>query len=326
MALNPSSFVTRTALENFSIRAANEMTDYIADQVFTPIIVGKDSIKVYQYDTSGFRVSNTKKASSAEADLVDYGVFTTDRTPLLNKLAGEYDPADAKNFDVPVNQLQQDTARTIMDRLMLAREIQMADKALLTTNYPSDLTATLAAGSTWLDSSGDPEGNAGVARAAVKARCGKSPNAAAMSWTTFEKLRGAPYFIDRMKYTNASATADGFKVMLAAWLGVKELHICAALKNTNQEGNATQSLTDVWGDEVLFYVKDDTASLRSMRYGAKYLRNQLYTYSYQDDRRGSGDGRIQRIEVGWWYSLEAGAVVSSTDSDFSAGYLLKNVV
>jgi len=326
MALNPSSFITRTALENFSIRAANEMTDYIADQVFTPVIVGKDSIKVYQYDTSNFRVSNSKKASGAEADLVDYGVFTTDRTPLLNKLAGEYDPADAKNFDVPVNQLQQDTARTVMDRLMLAREIQMADKVLTTTNYPSDLTATLAGGSTWLDASGDPEGNAAVARAAVKARCGKSPNAAAMAWTTYEKLRGAPYFIDRMKYTTASVSGDAFKGMLAAWLGVKELHICAALKNTNAEGSATQTLSDVWGDEILFFVKDDSASLRSMRFGAKYLRNQLYTYQYQIDERGSGDGRIQRVELGWWYSLEAGAVVSSSDSDFAAGYLLKNVV
>ena len=326
MPLNPSSFITRTALESLSIRAANEMTDFVADEIFTPVIVGKDAIKVYQYDTSNFRVTESKKASGAEADLVDYGVFTTDRSPLLNKLAGEYDPADAKNFDVPVASLEQDTALNIMERLMLSREIQMATKVLTTTNYPSDLTATLGAGDTWLLAAGDPEGNAATARAAVKTRCGKAPNAAAMSWTTFEKLRAAPYFIDRMKYTSASATGDAFKSMLAAWLGVQELHICRAQKNVNIEGNATQTLSDVWGDEVLFYVKQPSQSLRQMRFGANYVRNQLYTYKYQVNERGSGDGRIQRIEMGWWYSLEAGAVVSSADADFSAGYLLKNVV
>ena len=326
MALNPSSFITRTPLESLSIRAANEATDFIADEIFTPVIVGKDAVKVYQYDTSNFRSVETRKASGAEADLVDYGVFTTDRSPVLNKLAGEFDPADAKNFDLPVAQLEQDTALNIMDKLLLSREIQMATKVLTTTNYPSDLTATLSAGSTWLDSAGDPEGNAATARAAVKTRSGKVPNAAALSWTTFEKLRAAPYFIDRMKYTSASASGDEFRNMLAAWLGVKDLFVCRAQKNTNLEGNATQTLTDVWADEILFYVREPSQSLRQMRFGAKYIRNQLYTYKYQVNERGSGDGRIQRLEMGWWYSLEAGAVVSSSDTDFAAGYLLKNVV
>lgn len=326
MALDPSLFQTTTPLENFSIRASNDMSGYIADEVFTPVIVNKTAIKVYQYDVSQFRARSSVKASGAEADLVDYAVFTRDRTPLLNKFAAEYDPADTQNFDAPVAQLAQDAALIVMDSLMLSREIQMATKALTTTNYPSALTATLAAGSTWLDSGGDPEGNAATARAAVFNSCMKAPNAAAMSWTTFEKLRAAPYFIDRMKYTSASVTEDGFKSMLKSWLGVESLSICKAKKTTAVEGNATQTIADVWGDEILFYVKSPGQSLRTMSYGRNYLRNQLYTYQYQVNERGSGDGRIQRLEMGWWYSLEAGAVVSSSDSDFSAGYLLVNVV
>lgn len=325
MALDPSLFQTTTPLENFSIRASNEMGAYIADEVFSPVIVNKTAIKVYQYDSSQFRARTSLKASGAEADLVDYAVFTRDRTPLLNKFAAEYDPADSQNFDAPVAQLAQDAALIVMDSLMLSKEVQMATKALTTSNYPSDLTATLAADATWISAGGDPEGNAATARQAVFNRCMKAPNAAAMSWTTFEKLRAAPYFIDRMKYTNAAPTEDGFKVMLKAWLGVQFLHICSAKKTTSIEGAAV-TITDVWGDEILFYVKSPGQSLRTMSYGRNYLRNQLYTYQYQVNERGSGDGRIQRLEMGWWYSLEAGAVVSSSDSDFSAGYLLTNVV
>lgn len=326
MALNPTLFQTTTPLENFSIRAANEMSGYIADEVFTPVIVSKTAIKVYQYDISQIRSRDSRKDSKAEADLIDYGVFTTDRTPLLNKFAAEYDPADTANFDAPVAQLQQDAALTIMDSLMLAKEVQMATKALTTTNYPSALTSTLATDATWLVVGGDPEGNAATARNAVFNACLKAPNAAALSYTTFNALRAAPYFIDRMKYTSASVTEDGFMSMLKAWLGVEYLHISKAKKTTAVEGNATQTIADVWGDEILFYVKSPGQQLRTMRYGANYVRNQLYSFNYQVNERGSGDGRIQRLEMGWWYSLEAGAVVSSSDTDFTAGYLLKNVI
>jgi len=326
MALDPARFQTTTPLENFSIRASNEMGGYIADEVFSPVIVSKTAIKVYQYDISQFRTRSSLKASGAEADLIDYGVFTRDRTPQLNKFAAEYDPADAQNFDAPVAQLQQDAALIVMDSLMLAKEIQMATKALTTTNYPSALTATLAADATWLVAGGDPEGNAATARAAVFNSCMRAPNAAAMSWTTFEKLRAAPYFVDRMKYTVAAVTGDGFLNFLKSWLGVEFIHISKAKKTATLEGGTTPVIADVWGDEILFYVKSPGQSLRTMSYGRNYVRNQLYTYQYQVNERGSGDGRIQRLEMGWWYSLEAGAVVSSTDSDFSAGYLLTNVV
>lgn len=324
--LNPASFQTRTALENFSIRAANEMSDFIADEVFSPVIVSKENVKVYQYDTSNFRNINALKSSKASADKLDWSVFTTERSAQLHKLAADIDPADADQFDPVVANLQQDAALTIMEGLMLAKEIEAVTLATTATNYPAALTATLDANSTWLVAGGDPEGNSATARSAVKTACGKAPNAAAMAWSTFEKLRAAPYFIDRMKYTNGSVTLEGFESMLKAWLGVQHLHICKAQKNTNLEGNATQSLSDVWDDSLLFYVKNPSVSPKTMRYGANYVYNNLYTHQYEDNSRGSGKGRIQVLEMGWSYVLAAGAVVSSSDTDFTAGYLLKNVV
>jgi hypothetical protein len=324
--LNPSSFITRTALENFSIRASNEMTDFIADEIFTPVIVSKESVKVYQYDTSNFRVVDSRKSSKARADSVEYGAFTTDRTCLLHKLNGEWDPNDAAQFDAVVSNPQQDTALTVMEGIMLYKEVEAVTLATTAANYPASLNLTLGAGSTWLDVGGDPEGNSAVARSAVKTACSKAPNAAAMAWTTFDKLRGAPYFIDRMKYTNGSVTEDAFFGMLKAWMGVQHLHICRAQKNTNVEGNATQTLSDVFPDDILFYVKNPTVSPKVMRYGANYVWNQLYTYEWEDKDRGGPKGRIQMLELGLSYVLGPAAVVSSSDADFTGGYLLKNVV
>ncbi len=324
MALDVSSFKTRNALEGHSLRYANERTEYCADDIFSPVMVDKTQFKVYQYDTSNFRAVETAKDSKAEADLVDYGGFTRDRTALLHKLAGEVDPADEKDFDPAVADISTDMAETIMDRLLIAKEILAATAVETTGNYPSDLTASLT--NTWLVAAGDPEGDAATARTAVKARCGRAPNAAQMSWDTFDKLRSAPYFVDRMKYTSAAAPGDQFKSLLAAWLGVKEVIIGGALKNTNVESNATQTLSNVWADGILFFVKNTSPSKRVVRYGAQYIRNTLYSHRYQVNERGSGDGRIQRIELGWWYLLAASCVVSSSDNDYTAGYYLDNVV
>lgn len=322
MALNPASFQTRDALTDFSIRAANEMTDFIADSVFPYVYVTKEQFKTYQYDLSNYREVDTMKSSKAEADLVDYGVFTKDRTARLHKLAGEWDPADEKNFDKVVADLQQDTAKTVVERLMLRKERLAVTLALTAGNYPAALTSTLAAGSTWLDTNGDVEGNSRTARVAVKTACGKAPNAAAMSWTTFEGLKVAPSVVDRIKYTNGQQPTEE---ILKNLLGVQHLFVSKAQYNSAVEGS-TASLSDVWDDSVLYFVYDPSPAPRTMRYGSTYIRNELYTYQYKVDERGSGDGRIERLEMGLWYVHSPGSVVSSSDDDFTAGYLLKNAV
>lgn len=324
--LNPSAFETRTALEQFTIRNTQDKTDFIAEEVFPSVIVSKEQVKLYQYDTSNLKYVNAIKDDAAEADEVDYSVFATNKTPLPHKLAMRWNPADAKDYDAPVAQVEQDAALIVLEKLMLNREVEAATKATTAANYPASLTATLSAGSTWLDTAGDPEGNSSTARSAVRLSCGREPNAAAMSWTTFNAIRAAPYFVDRMKYTNASVSEEGFLTMLKSWMGVQYLHIGRARKITAVEGNATQTISDVWDDSILFYVKNPAPTLRTMAYGVTIMRNRLWTYSTPLPLVGGGDGRFQRLEMGWNYVQEPACVVSSSDTDFAAGYLLKNVI
>lgn len=323
MALNPSQMITRDALEDFSIRYGNEQSDFIADEVFTPIVVPKEITKVYQYDTSNLRSGGTaKKDSSAEADEVDYGVFTTDRTLALHKLKASWDPNKTEQFDAAVADAEQDCSMVITDRLLIVKEIEMATLALTASNYPAALTTTLA--TDWTTST-TVETDIATARSAVKTACTKLPNAAALSWTSFEKLRASSKIITRTQYTDGIIAVDAFAEVLKKLLGVQFLHICAAQKNANVEGNATQTLTDIWDDSLLLYVKNTSVSKRQVRYGANYVWNQMYTHRWQDDRRGGPKGRVQFVEQGYSYLLAPGAVVSSSDTDFTAGYLMKNI-
>lgn len=326
--LNPSSFKTTDPLVDFSIRASNEMTDYIADEIFSPVIVSKEAFKIYQYDTSQFRVRDSRKSSKAQADSVDYGVFPREAAAVLHKLESEWDPNDAAQFDTVVANLEQDCASVITDSLMLFKETEAATLATTTSNYAAANTATLGAGATWIVAGGDPLANIKDARAAVRLSSGgKLPNAAAMSFTTYDALKSSPIFIDLMKYNAPVAPTDEqFTSLLKGWLGVQYLHVGKALKNTNVEGNATQTLADVWGDSILFYVKNPSVSPKVMRYGANYIWDQMYTHRREDSARGGPKGRIQVLELGMSYVLASAAVVASGNNDFAAGYLLANAI
>lgn len=320
--LDRSQFITRNPLEDFAIRFANKRTDFICDEVAVPKIVTKSQSKKYQFDLSNLKVVETQKDSKAAADKVDYGGFTSNLTTKLHKLATDVDPRDEKDFDTPVANLKQRGTATVMERLLIKREAMLVEKISTAANYPSGLTSTLAAGSTWADAGGDPVADSTTAKLAVKGLCGVVPDSLAISYTALEKLKNSPALIDRLKYTNGqSITEDIIKNLL----GVRNLHVCYAQKNTAAEG-AADAISDIWDDFALFYVKGGTGSdMDSMQFMRNFLRNQLYSFEYENPTMGSGDGRIQTIEMGWEFTLEAAAVVSSSDGDFIAGYLLDNV-
>lgn len=322
MPLNPADFITRNAIESTSIRYGNEQTAYIADYLFAPLPVSKELVKLWQYDTNNLRRSSTKKAAKSQADRLDFSGYYTNITLDLHKLAAEIDPADEANFDPVVADVTEESAMQIMDRLLIDKEVEAATLAVTSTNYPADLTATLGAGATWLVAGGDPEADAKTARTAVKARCGLAANAMAISWTGFEALKQSPALKDRLKYTSGqSISVEQVKNLL----GLQFLFVCAAQYNNNVESNATQTLSDVWDDSAVFFVHDPSPRRKKVTYGVQPIFNQLYSYQYEDAARGSGKGRIKVLEMGWSYKLAAGATISSSDSDFAAGYLLKNV-
>lgn len=325
MAINPSEFKTRTALEQLTLKIMNERTDFVADSVFTPVYTPeKDIFKVYQYDGRELRDIDTASDSKSAAAKVDYGVFAKDRTTTQHKLSVDIDPRDEKVFDGAVADVSSDAAETIASHLLIRRERAFVTLATTAANYPASLTKSLVDASTRLtDASGDIEAEAETAHTAIRTACGKAPNAACLSWTGLQKLRRSPSVIARVKYAGEGNRRASEEV-IRELLGVEELIISKAVYNTAAEG-AARSMSDIWGDDLLFFVKDASPRKKSMRYGAFYVRNEMYTYRAPDTKRGSGDGRIEELEMGWEWALAPGAVVSSSDDDFIAGYLLKNI-
>lgn len=318
--LDPASFITRNALESFSIRYANDQKDYVADALFAPVPTTKDLVKVWQYDTSALRLRNGKKNSKSPADIVDYGGFYTSRTLQLHKFGGFVDPKDERNFDSIVNDVSEETQSIILDSLLIEKEYDAMVLATTAANYPAALTTTLGAGATWAVG-GDPATDVAVARLAVKAQCTKLPNAMVLSYVTLEYLKENPSLKDRLKYTTGQRITEE---ALRNLFGLDYLFVARGQMNTNVEGNATQTLSDIWADDAIVFVYDPTPRRKTVRYGVQPIHNQLYVRQWVDNELGSEDGPVKRLESGWNYTLAAGAVQSSSDGDFAGGYLIKN--
>lgn len=325
MAINPSEFKTRTALEQLTLKIMNERKDFVADEVFTPVYTPeKDIFKVYQYDGRELRDIDTASDSKSGAAKVDYGVFSRDRSTTQHKLSVDIDPRDEKVFDGAVADVSSDAAETIASHLLIRRERAFVTLATTAANYPAALTKTLVDASTRLtDAGGDIEAEAEIAATAVRTACGKAPNAACISWTGLQKLRRSPSVVARVKYAGEGNRRASEEV-IRELLGVDELIVSKAVYNTAAEG-AARSISDIWADDLLFFVKDPSPRKKTMRYGAFYVRNEMYTYRAPDQKRGSADGRIEELEMGWEWTLAPGAVVGASDDDFIAGYLLKNI-
>lgn len=322
MAFDISQFRTTSAIEDFSLRAANEMQDFIADEVFTPAYIPKAQFKFYQYDLSNYREVNTQKSSKAEADKVDYGAFTTSGKAELHKLAVEIDPQDERDADAAVADLETDGALTIMERLMIRRERLMAAIVGTAANYNSGLTTSLTSGFKWSDPGGDPESDVVTGKKAVKSICGRLPNAMALSWSAWLSLSQSAALKDRVKYTSGqSLTVEQVKNLLQ----LDFLHICKAQYNANLEGNATQTLSDIWSNYALLYVKDPSQRLRTVCYGRQFIVNEYNVYEYEDVKRGGPEGRIKVMEGQLEYVLKTTTVDAQSTAKIGAGYLVQNI-
>lgn len=319
MALNPSSFITRNPLEDFSIRHTNEMSDFAAMKLFVPHVVKNKTGSFYTYSRDHLRIKTLDAPSGAEAKQHSYSATTNTFTCKEKAVKGLVLGKDARDFDRPVADLDTEQAAQNMEALMLELEAAAYTKATTSTNYPSALYTNISAGSTWADSGGDPLSQIRASRQAVFEACGKYPNKMVMNKQALDYLKLNPSIVDRIKYTGRDVSAQ----ILCTLFELDEIILSNAVKNTANEG-AADTLATVWDDEAVLFYSDPSARLKSMTYGKMFLANNLYVKTLDAPELGRDLG-AHFIETGWEYALEACATVSSSDGDFIAGALLNNV-
>lgn len=318
--LNPSAFKTNGPLADFSIRFSNDLTDYVAQKLFTPQIVGTMTGEFYQYGKDNLRLESLDAPSGSEAKSGEYTAFKNTFTCKEKAWKGLVLGRDARNFDKPVSDLNQEQAQVNMDKLMIELEDAAHTKATTAANYPAALVETLAGTDVWTDAGSDPIAKVKASRETARLRCGKYPNKMFLSALGATHLSNNVKIRDIVKYTHGGPIP---MEMIARLMDLDEICVSKAVKNTGTEG-AADSLASVWDDDAVLAYVDPRPSLKSMTYGKMFLWNNIYTKQIDKPELGRGDGAWE-IETGWAYGLEFGARVSSSDGDAVAAFLLINI-
>jgi hypothetical protein len=239
----------------------------IAENIFPIITVKKESDKYYEWNKGeAFRVPDTtQRADGTRSKTIGFSLSTSTYSAEEYALNVEVTDRQVANADSVIN-LRSSKTRRLKDLIMLDQEIRVA--TLLTTqgNWASTNRVQLSGTQQWNNASYDNsvaasqiESRIDVGKEAVRTQTGGyEPNKIIIPSAVAKVIKKDSKIRDIIKYTHADLLVDG-DLPPVLW-GMKVI-IPKASKNTNKEGNATQTLTDVWGKHVVLIYTPETPGI-----------------------------------------------------------------
>jgi hypothetical protein len=329
MPSNRADFITTSPLTNVALDRFFDERTLVFPQANTMVPFDKATGKIYQMDGLGkLALVSDERGTDSDPDLDDEEMFGREITPAEYKAGARINPRDVRDADVPG---LLDEGRVIMRKtgqLMLAAEKRFADAVLTQANYPTGLTAALAAGDKWSDAAGNPEEDKLVTvDEALLDSCGKRANAMIIASDVLAKLKLSPVFRSRTQYTQSSGLTNE---QVKAYFQVDHLFIGEARYNSALPG-AAKSVTKIWaGNDIVFFYFDATmptpANPGQNAFLMPFVGAMWWTDVLIDTTKKGSAGYMKRVTVGAEYAFSPGFVESSSSSDYAAAYLLRDVV
>ncbi len=241
-------------LTNISAKYTN--TEFIANNIFPKAKVGKESDLYYIYDGSNLQVDETIRANRAESNEVGMNFSTSSYVLEEHALKELISDRDRDNADAPLS-LDTDVTEHLTEKIMLRKEVETMKIAFTTTSWGNN--ATIGSAGAWDTSTSNPIADVLTATASVLLQGVTMPNAGAMGWEVFKKLKVNSVTVDRIRTTTDRVVTAG---LLAALFDLDELNIGKTVYNPNAEGIAASN-TFIWGKDMLIYFKSKRPALRS---------------------------------------------------------------
>lgn len=297
-------------LSNMSVQYRNE--EYIWPLAMPIVRVSKRSDLYYKYDKDQrFRAPDDKIGPTSQPNEVDLKMTTGNLAVKDHSLADYVSQEEINNADNPLAPLA-DANDFINDLLDLAQEKRVADIVFAAANYPAGNKVTLAGADQWSDVASDPIDDIMVGLDASFMR----PNTIAFGNDSWIKLRTHAKIIDAIKASTRSQGAAGGIAShseIAALFEVERVIVGRARINTAKEGQAA-AYSRIWGKHCsLLHVKSNPG-VRSVQFGATFMKNPKETYRMFDGKRGVKGSEY--LKVAW--STDENVVASDV------GYFIEN--
>ncbi|MCX8036172.1 MAG: hypothetical protein N3D11_03765 [Candidatus Sumerlaeia bacterium] len=241
-----------------NVCAAYSNPNFIADLVAPPVAVRKQSDRyfIYDPDRDRFRASDDKRAPGAEANEVNFALSTDSYYCEDHALASVIPDEERENADPPI-QPEIDRVEFLMEKMLLNKEILLADRITAGTDIPGE---TLSGNAQWSDyQNSDPVAEVENHKATIQAAVQVAPNTLVLAYDVYTKVRLHPKVVERNPSLKIGAADTGD---LEKMFGVERVLVARALKNVAAAGQ-TASMQYVWGKNAfLCYIPPRPAPKR----------------------------------------------------------------
>ena len=306
-------------LSNISTGYKNEQ--FIADQIFLPVTVDKQSDRYYEYGKEMFRANDDKRAPGTEANEINWTLSLNSYYTEGHALRSVIPDEEKQNADSEFN-LEADATELTTEGILLNKEIDAAAKVMSTSSYadstlkPTMLsTTTGAAFEKWNLSTSNPIRDIETAKLRVHKFIGLKPNTLVISEAVLSALRQNAKVLAVYKTTERSlATLEDLKAIL----NVENILVGSALKSSATTPTGSDTLEYIWGDNAALIYVPKKAGKKIPAFGYSFMWNKDGAGAVQVRSWYEQSRRATVIESERWY---AQAVVSSY-----AGVLFSSVL
>ncbi len=244
------------ALTNVCVAYSNP--NFIADLVAPPVAVRKQSDRyfIYDPDRDRFRASDDKRAPGAEANEVNFALSNDSYYCEDHALASVIPDEERENADPPI-QPEIDRVEFLMEKMLLNKELLLADRITAGSDIPGE---TLSGTAQWSDyENSDPVAEVENHKATIQAAVQVAPNTLVLAYDVYTKVRLHPKVAERNPSMKIGVADTGD---LEKLFGVERVLVARALKNAAAPGQ-TASMQYVWGKNAfLCYIPPRPAPKR----------------------------------------------------------------
>lgn len=305
------------ALTGISLGYHNEQ--YIADQIFLPVSVDKQSDRYYVYGKEMFRQHDDKRAPGTEASEINWSLsldtYFSEGHALRSSIADE----EISNADEEFN-LKADATELVTEGILINKEVSAAEMLLDASNYDPNLVFNMGAASNpakWSDyTNSDPALDIAKAKEKIHKISGIRPNVLVISEPILNVLKFHPKILKLFSGISAVSIATLDQIKMA--LGVDKIVVGSALKSGAENPAQADNLDYIWGNSaVLAYVPGKPG---------RKIQSIGYTFMWNKD----GEGAVQ---VRSWYETGRRATIVEAERWYShkmiskcAGFLFADAV
>lgn len=288
---SPGDVHVDAILTNMSVAYQQSADAFIADRVFPPVPVAKQSDKYFKYDKGyWFRSEAEKRAPATESAGSGWAMSTDSYFCDPFAVHKDNDDQTVSNYDRPLD-ADRDATEWVTQQMLLKRDIEWANAFFTTGVWGTDITGVASSPSgsqilQWDQSGSTPIDDVKQKCLTIEKATGFRPNTLVLGPEVEVVLTEHSTIIDRIKHTQRGiATTD----ILAALFNVDRVLVPRAIQNTAAEGQ-TDSMSYLYGKSALLVYTAARPSLRTPSGGYTFTWTGLYG-------AGAFGGRISRFRM-----------------------------